>query len=129
ALWSALWAFPFFLLCETKEPLLIWTAFIGATTIGVSGMFGPQAAYYSELFGPSVRFGGFAFARELGSLIAGGPAPFLAAYLLTQAGGRPWGVAWYIVALALLTAVSVSLGAATPKRATAAPPPSDRGRA
>ena len=113
ALWSALWAFPFFLLCETKEPLLIWTAFIGATAIGVSGMFGPQAAYYSELFGPSVRFGGFAFARELGSLIAGGPAPFLAAYLLTQANGRPWGVAWYIIALALLTALSVLIGPET----------------
>jgi MHS family shikimate/dehydroshikimate transporter-like MFS transporter len=113
ALWSALWAFPFFLLCETREPVLIWVAFIGATTIGVSGMFGPQAAYYSELFGPSVRFGGFAFARELGSLLAGGPAPFLAAYLLTQAGGKPWGVAWYVIALALLTALSVSIGPET----------------
>jgi metabolite-proton symporter len=113
ALWSAAWAFPFFLLCETKEPALIWIAFIGATAIGVSGMFGPQAAYYSELFGPSVRFGGFAFARELGSLLAGGPAPFVAAYLLTQAGGRPWGVAWYIIALALLTALSVLIGPET----------------
>jgi hypothetical protein len=60
-----------------------------------------------------VRFGGFAFARELGSLIAGGPAPFLAAYLLTQANGRPWGVAWYIIALALLTALSVLIGPET----------------
>jgi MFS family permease len=65
ALWSAAWAFPFFLLCETKEPTLIWIAFTGATAIGTSGMLGPQAAYYSELFGPRVRFGGFAFAREL----------------------------------------------------------------
>ena len=32
-------------------------------------MFGPQAAYYSELFGPRVRYGGFAFARELGSIL------------------------------------------------------------
>jgi Major Facilitator Superfamily. len=68
------WAFPFFILCETKEPWLIWLAFVGASAIGVSGMFGPQAAYYSELFGPRVRLGGFAFARELGSILAGGPA-------------------------------------------------------
>jgi MFS transporter, MHS family, shikimate and dehydroshikimate transport protein len=126
ALWSAAWAFPFFLLCETKDPLLIWVAFVGATTIGVSGMFGPQAAYYSELFGPRVRFGGFAFARELGSLLAGGPAPFLAAYLLTQAGGRPWGVAWYIVALALLTAVSIAIGPETHKSDIAAEHAGDR---
>jgi metabolite-proton symporter len=113
ALWSAAWAFPFFYLCETKDPTLIWVAFIGATAIGVSGMFGPQAAYYSELFGPRVRFGGFAFARELGSLLAGGPAPFVAAYLLTQAGGRPWGVAWYIIALALATAIAIAIGPET----------------
>jgi len=74
ALFSAAWAFPFFLLCETKAAWAIWLAFIGASAIGVSGMFGPQAAYYSELFGPRVRYGGFAFARELGSILADGPA-------------------------------------------------------
>jgi MFS transporter, MHS family, shikimate and dehydroshikimate transport protein len=113
ALFSAAWAFPFFMLCETKEPMLIWVAFIGATTIGVSGMFGPQAAYFSELFGPRVRFGGFAFARELGSILAGGPAPFLAAYLMAQSGGQPWSVALYIIALSLLTALAVFLGPET----------------
>jgi len=73
-------------------------------------MFGPQAAYCSELFGPSLRFGGFAFARELGSLITGAPS---LRNLLTQADGRPWGVAWYISALALLTAFSVLIGPET----------------
>jgi MHS family shikimate/dehydroshikimate transporter-like MFS transporter len=113
ALFSAAWAFPFFLLCETKEPWLIWIAFIGASAIGVSGMFGPQAAYYSELFGPRVRFGGFAFARELGSILAGGPAPFLAALLLAEAGGKPWWVAGYIIVLSLITAFSVFVGPET----------------
>jgi hypothetical protein len=32
---------------------------------------------------------------------------------LTQAGGRPWGVAWYIITLALLTALSVFIGPET----------------
>ena len=120
ALWSATWAFPFFLLCETKQPMLICLAFVGATSIGVSGMFGPQAAYYSELFGPRVRFSGFVFARELGSVFAGAPAPFLAAFLLVHGGGRPWSVAWYIVALALLTALSVLVGPETHKSHIAA---------
>ena len=113
ALFSAAWAFPFFMLCETKQAPLIWLAFIGATTIGVSGMFGPQAAYYSELFGPRVRFGGFAFARELGSVLAGGPAPFLAAWLLAAAGGKPWWVAVYIIVLALITAAAIAIGPET----------------
>ena len=113
ALFSAAWAFPFFALCETKEPSLIWLAFVGASAIGVSGMFGPQAAYYAELFGPRVRFGGLAFARELGSILAGGPAPFLAAWLLTVAGGKPWWVAVYIIVLSLITSAAIIIGPET----------------
>src|SRR5262252_3202989 len=120
ALFSAAWAYPFFWLCETKEPWLIWIAFIGASAIGVSGMFGPQAAYYSELFGPRVRFGGFAFARELGSILAGGPAPALAALLLAEGGGKPWWVAGYIIVLSLITALSVLIGPETHKSDIAA---------
>jgi MFS family permease len=114
------------MLCETKEPMLIWLAFIGATAIGVSGMFGPQAAYFSELFGPRVRFGGFAFARELGSILAGGPAPFLAAYLMAQSGGQPWSVALYIIALSLLTALAVFLGPETNRSDISAEHPDDK---
>jgi metabolite-proton symporter len=128
ALFSAAWAFPFFMLCETREPVLIWIAFIGASAIGVSGMFGPQAAYYSELFGPRVRFGGFAFARELGSILAGGPAPFLAAVLLAQAGGKPWWVAAYIILLSMITAISVLVGPETHKSDISAEHPDDAAR-
>ena len=113
ALWSAAWAFPFFALCETREPILISLAFVGATSIGVAGMFGPQAAYYCELFGPRVRFGGFAFAREIGSVFAAAPAPFIAALLLTYGDHRPWLVACYIVALSLVTALAVIVGPET----------------
>jgi hypothetical protein len=112
-------------LCETKEAWLIWIAFIGASAIGVSGMFGPQAAYYSELFGPRVRFGGFAFARELGSILAGGPAPALAALLLAEGGGKPWWVAGYIIVLSLITALSVFIGPETHKSDIAAEHPDD----
>ena len=125
ALFSAAWAFPFFALCETKEPWLIWLAFVGASAIGVSGMFGPQAAYYSELFGPRVRFGGFAFARELGSILAGGPAPFLAASLLDWAGGRPWWVAAYIIVLSPITAAAITIGPETHRGDIAAEHPDD----
>ena len=126
ALFSAAWAFPFFMLCETKEPVLIWLAFIGATAIGVAGMFGPQAAYFTELFGPRVRFGGFAFARELGSILAGGPAPFLAAYLMALSGGNPWSVALYIIVLSLITALAVYVGPETNRSDISAEHPEDK---
>jgi hypothetical protein len=76
-------------------------------------MFGPQAAYFAELFPPQRRFAGFAFARELGSLLSGGPAPFVATALVAWAGGAWWPVACYIVLLSSITAVSIWFGPET----------------
>ncbi|HEX2891153.1 MFS transporter [Vineibacter terrae] len=113
ALFSAALAFPFFWLVGTKEAFLIAIAFILARAVGTAAMFGPQAAYFAELFGPKRRFSGFAFARELGSIIAGGPAPFLAAYFVLLAGGQTWAVSLYMIVLSLITAVAVWMGPET----------------
>jgi metabolite-proton symporter len=113
ALFSAAFAFPFFLLVNTQSPPLIYLALILAISVGVAAMFGPQAAYFAELFGARLRYSGFAFARELGSILAGGPAPFVAASLLLWGGGQPWGVACYMTVLASITALAVYLGPET----------------
>ena len=113
ALFSAAFAFPFFLLLDTRQPALIAVAFIVIMGIGGGGMFGPQAAYFAELFGPRLRYSGFAFAREIGSILAGGPAPFLSALLVAWLGGAPWGVACYVIVLSAITAVSVWWGPET----------------
>jgi MHS family shikimate/dehydroshikimate transporter-like MFS transporter len=115
ALFSALFAIPFFLLVDTRQPALIWLAFVIEMGIGSGAMFGPQAVYFAELFGPRLRYSGFAFARELGSIIAGGPSPFIAALLVSWMAGAPWGVACYVVALSLVTAFSVWCGPETYK--------------
>jgi MFS transporter, MHS family, shikimate and dehydroshikimate transport protein len=115
ALFSAAFAFPFFLMVDTGSTTLIWIALILAISIGVSGMFGPQAAYFAEMFGAKLRYSGFASARELGSLLAGGPAPFVAGLLLVWAGGQPWGVAGYMIVLALLTSIAIYFGPETYK--------------
>jgi MFS family permease len=113
ALFSAAWAVPFFLLAETREPVLIALAFMVEMGIGSAAMFGPQAVYFAELFAPSLRYSGFAFARELGSILAGGPAPFLAALLVDWMAGAPWGVAGYAILLSLVTAFAVWCGPET----------------
>ena len=113
ALFSAAFAFPFFMLTGTRDPVLIAVAFIGVMGIGGAAMFGPQAAYFAEMFGPRLRFSGFAFARELGSIFAGGPSPFIAALLVGWMAGAPWGVAWYVILLAMITALSVWWGPET----------------
>ena len=113
ALFSALFAFPFFLMVDTGNTVLIWLAFIIIMGVGGGAMFGPQAAYFAELFGPRLRYSGFAFAREIGSILAGGPAPFLSGLLVVWMGGQPWGVALYVIALSLITAAAVWWGPET----------------
>ena len=113
AIFSALFAFPFFMLVNTQTQPLIWLALVLAIAVGVGAMFGPQAAYFAELFTTRLRYSGFAFARELGSLLAGGPAPFMAGLLLIWGGGQPWYVAMYIIVMALITATALYFGPET----------------
>jgi MHS family shikimate/dehydroshikimate transporter-like MFS transporter len=113
ALFSAAFAFPFFLLTNTLNPTLIALAFILIMGIGGGAMFGPQAAFFAELFGPRLRYSGFAFARELGSILAGGPSPLIAAWLVGEFAGAPWGVACYVILLSLITAFAVWFGPET----------------
>jgi MFS family permease len=113
ALFSAAIAFPFFLMVGTRDPALIVLAFVIEMGIGSGAMFGPQAVYFAELFGPRLRYSGFAFARELGSIIAGGPAPLIASSLVAWMAGAPWGVCVYVVAISLVTAFAVWCGPET----------------
>jgi MHS family shikimate/dehydroshikimate transporter-like MFS transporter len=113
ALFSAACAFPFFLMVGTLNPVLIALAFTIEMGIGSAAMFGPQAVYFAELFGPRLRYSGFAFARELGSIIAGGPAPLIAATLVAWMAGAPWGVCFYVIAISLVTAFAVWCGPET----------------
>jgi MFS family permease len=106
-------AFPFFWMVGTKDWWWIVLAFVLARSVVIAAMFGPQAAWFAELFGPARRFSGFAFARELGSILAGGPAPFIATWLVAYAGGSPWLVACYIILLSGITAFAVWCGPET----------------
>jgi MFS family permease len=112
ALAGVAFAFPFFWLVATKEWIWIALAFIVARAVVTAAMFGPQAAYFAELFPPQRRFAGFAFARELGSLLAGGPAPFLATALVAWSGSW-WPVACYAALLSALTALAIWCGPET----------------
>jgi MFS family permease len=93
--------------------------------IGGGGMFGPQASYFAELFGPRLRYSGFAFAREVGSILAGGPSPFIASLLVGWLAGAPWGVACYVILLSLLTALAVWWGPETSQSDIGADSPQD----
>lgn len=111
AVFSVLFAFPFFWLLNTGVAPLIWLAIVLGFNIGHDAMYGPQAAYFSELFGTRVRYSGASIGYQLASVFAGGLAPLIAISLLAAFGYGA--VALYMIFLALITVVSVILASET----------------
>jgi MFS transporter, MHS family, shikimate and dehydroshikimate transport protein len=113
AAFSALFAFPFFWLLDTQQPGLVWLAIVLGLALGHGAMYGPQASFFSELFGTRVRYSGASLGYQLASVFAGGLSPLIATSLLQWTGGHPWPIALYMMAMALVTLVSVYLAAET----------------
>jgi len=109
---SALMAFPFFWLLDTKEVGLIWLA-ISLGMIAHAAMYGPQASFFSELFGTRVRYSGASLGYQIASVFAGGLSPIIATGLLRQFNGQSWPVSGYLIGLAAITLVAVFLSAET----------------
>lgn len=112
ALAMGLFAFPFFWLVDTGIPVLIWLALVLGLT-AVAAMYGPQAAFFSELFGTHVRYSGASLGSQLAAPFAGGLAPLIATALLRWSGGQPWPVALYMIGMVLITFAAVFLAQET----------------
>lgn len=110
-----LFAFPFFWLVDTKTGWGVAVALTFGLAVAHAAMYGPQAAFFSELFGTNVRYSGASLGYQLASPFAGGLAPLIAAALLKAAGNEPWPVALYMIGASAVTLLSVYLAAETSK--------------
>ena len=103
----AVWSFFFFDLVKTQEsgPVLL------AVAVGLffhSLMYAPQAAFFSELFGTSVRYTGASVGYQLASIFAGALAPIIAVKLLASGdGNNTLAVALYVTVASVITIVAV----------------------
>ncbi len=113
ALISGLAIFPFFRMLQTGEPVWIYTGLFLVSSIAKTMMTSAQSPWLAEMFPSRVRYTGFSLAREVTSPISGGIAPMIAVGLLSAGAGSPHFVAWYVVVLGVITAVSVFLGPET----------------
>ncbi|BBL79701.1 MFS transporter [Rubrobacter xylanophilus] len=111
AAFSLLMAFPFFWLLNTGIAPLVWVAIVLGVCVGHNAMYGPQAAFFSELFGTRVRYSGASLGYQLASVLAGGLSPFIAVALLAAFGYVA--VALYMIGMCLITIVSVVLATET----------------
>jgi MFS transporter, MHS family, shikimate and dehydroshikimate transport protein len=112
AIFTGLFAFPFFWLVETARTGLLMLAIVVALVVGHAAMYGPQASFFSELFGTRVRYTGASLGYQLSSVIAGGLSPLIATALLRRTGSSG-PIALYIIGMALVTTVSVFLASET----------------
>ncbi len=98
---SALFAFPFFWMLDTRETWVVWLAIVIGLSFGVASISGSIAAFYSELFDTRIRFTGLVFAREVSGAVVGGFTPLLATSLVLWSGGSSWPVSIYMIVTAL----------------------------
>jgi MFS transporter, MHS family, shikimate and dehydroshikimate transport protein len=112
AIFTGLFAFPFFWLVETSKVSLMTLAIVVALVGGHSAMYGPQASFFSELFGTRVRYSGASLGYQLASVIAGGLSSLIAANMLKRTGVS-WPIALFVVGMAVVTTVSVFLATET----------------
>jgi hypothetical protein len=71
-------------------------------------MYGPQAALIAESFTGRLRYSGSSLGYQLASVIAGGPAPLIAAWLFGTFQ-TPFAIAWYIAACAVISVIAAAL--------------------
>ncbi len=112
AIFTGLFAFPFFWLVETSNAGLMTLGVVCALALGHAAMYGPQASFFAELFGTRVRYSGASLGYQLASVIAGGLSPLIATGLLRRFGAS-WPIALFVVGMAVVTTVSVLLAVET----------------
>jgi MFS family permease len=103
----AVWSFVFFDLIGSRSELKIITAVVVGLILHAL-MYSPQAAFFSELFGTSVRYTGASVGYQLASIFAGGLAPIIALELLgTVEESNTTAVAIYMTVASVLTIAAV----------------------
>ena len=100
-------SFPAFWLMQTKEPLLVWIAIAFPFAFVYPAVYGPQAALFSELFDTRVRYTGISFVYQFSGIYASGLTPIIATALLPMGGNKPWLICLYVLAVSIVSALSV----------------------
>jgi metabolite-proton symporter len=105
AVGMAVWAFVFFALLDGKSFTVI-TLSVTAGLLLHGAMYGPQAAFISEMFDTKVRYSGASMGSQLASIVAGALAPIIAVELLKDFD-TTLPLSLYLGGAAVVTAVTV----------------------
>jgi metabolite-proton symporter len=101
-----LFGFLYFAMVDTALLSAVFVAIV-LSLIPHDMQYGPQAALIAEAFTPRLRYSGASLGYQLASVIAGGPAPFIATVLFAtyQTG---YAISIYIAACAVVSLVAAA---------------------
>ncbi len=101
AILTGVWAFALFPLVDTGQ---FWLVVLGVTggLCFLGMMYGPQAAYYTELFSTEVRYSGASLGYQIGAIMGGAFAPTIATILWTE-----YAIVWVSVYIAVASLASL----------------------
>ncbi|MFO1402598.1 MAG: MFS transporter [Steroidobacteraceae bacterium] len=99
--------FPMLALVNTGRIELLFLG-LAIFTVGLGVTYGPQAAWYAELFPAPVRFSGVSIAYALGAILGGAFSPMIATALVQSTGGTT-AVGWYLVTMSVIALIAVLL--------------------
>ncbi|MFI5660014.1 MFS transporter [Streptomyces sp. NPDC051684] len=111
ALLTAAAAFPLFALVNTGSAVALFAAYIIGNPILQASMYGPMAAFVSEMFGTRARYTGASIGYQLATTLGAGTAPLIASSLLAGSGGGTHSapVSVYLIAVCLISAAAIAL--------------------
>jgi MFS family permease len=107
AIVTGIFGFIYFGMVNTGIAAIIFLAIV-LSLIPHDMMYGPQAALIAESFTGRLRYSGASLGYQLASVIAGGPAPLIAAWLYGTYH-TPYAIALYIAACAVISVIATAL--------------------
>ena len=124
AVGAVVWIFAFFPLLNTRSfPLILIAAIV--SLLFHAAMYGPQAAFISELFSTRLRYSGASLGYQIAGVLGGALAPIISIALLDRFD--TWvAVALYVAAMLLITIVAVFFAPETSKIDLHAEKPEER---
>jgi len=105
-IFQILYAYPFFLLLETRSPAAIVIAVTLGLAFGNGAISSVQPDYFGRFFATNVRYSGISLGRESATVIGAGLAPVIATVLVSWAGAS-WPVAACMAGVSILGLLAV----------------------
>ena len=100
-----MWAFPMFLLIDTKAVALIFVAILVITAANAI-MGGVQPALITGMFPTRLRYSGASICYTVGSILGGGVTPLLATALFAEFGSTV-AVSTLVVVVSLISLLAI----------------------